>query len=169
MFIRLRFPVIIGSTETFNYMILHNYQFSRTAQYDAYELSQIFGQDPMLMGLLGSVMTFSISGSLFIKTTATNAYYAEGLYNSSFGIQAFASLPLLINHLNRITKSWNDGRINFRPSDFVIEYVSTYNEFAPFVTENFLPESFSYSLASRDVFVINVTLSGKIGQAIFGG
>jgi hypothetical protein len=169
MFIRLKFPVTIDSNVTFNYMVLHNFQFSRSAHYDAYELSQLFGQNPKLMMLMGSTMTFSISGSLFVKTTASNAYYAEGLYNSSFGIMAFASLPLLINHFNRIMKSWNDGKNNLKTDGFVIEYVNTYNESSPYATENYLPETFTYSIASRDVFVINVTLSGKIGDAMFRG
>jgi hypothetical protein len=168
MFIRLKFPAVVGSSQTINYMILQNFQFSRTTQYDAYELSQIFGQDPMLMMLLGSVTTFSISGSLIVKTLGSN-YYADGLYNSDFTILAFSSLPLLINHLNKITRCWNDGNNNLKTNNFAIEYVSTYNEFAPYVTENFLPESFNYSIASRDTFIINVTLTGKIGTAMFGG
>jgi hypothetical protein len=114
--------------------------------------------------IVGSQKSFTLSGSLFIKTLGSN-YVVDGLYNSSFNLIQFQQPKYIIYRFNEITKQWNDGINNTNTPKFEIQYVQSYNESAD-VKENFLPESFSYSFSSRDPMMINVNISGKIGEAI---
>ena len=164
MFVRLKFPVKEGLSYSVNYLILYEYQFSINNSYDVLELSQIFGQSPILKMILGSQKSFTLSGSLFIKNVGTN-YVVDGLYNSSFNLIHFLQPKYIIDRFNQIAKDWNDGVNNTNVPQFEIQYVQSYNETAD-VKEKFLPESFSYSFSSRDPMLINVSISGKIGEAI---
>jgi hypothetical protein len=162
MFVRLRFPV----GNSVNYIVLSEFQFSRNTQYDVFDLSRLFGQKTQLLMLMGSMVSCSLSGTLYIKRTATNDYFLDGLYNSSFVNITFASLPFLIQYLNAITDGWNNGKNNIKTSSFTIEYVDNYNQSpAPYV-EHFLPESFTFSITNKEVFTVNINLSGRIGNAV---
>jgi len=164
MFIRIKFPNEYGSI---NYIIAKEFQFSRTISYDVYHLAQIFSQSPILFMIMGSDISFNISGSLFIKNSGSD-YVVDGIYNSSFNQIVFVSIRHIINYLNAVTKKWNDGTKNTNTSSFAIQFVDNYNDPDDYSTiqENFLPESFSYSISSRDPMIINISMSGKIGVAM---
>jgi hypothetical protein len=165
MFIRIKFPNKDGEA---NYLVLSDYQFSRTAQYDSLELSRIFSQNTKLLMILGSLMSFTLSGTAYIKTGAADTYIVEGLYNKFLGSFSFASLPSLFDYFNEVTKSWNDGKNNVKTAGFAIQYVNTHtqSEDPALKFENFIPESFTYSISTREVFAIHINLSGKIGEPI---
>jgi hypothetical protein len=160
MFIRLKFPSVDGD----NYLVLYEYQFTATNTYDVLELSKIFAQSPLLMMILGSQKTFTLSGSLFIKTQGNN-YVVDGLYDAYLNLIQFYSPKYIINRFNQIAKVWNNGVNNTETDKFTIQYVDTINDSNP-ISENFLPESFSFSINSRDAMIINVSISGKIGEVI---
>jgi hypothetical protein len=167
MFVRIKFPYTEGTLQTTNYLILYEYQFSATSTYDTLELSQIFSQTPLLMMIVGSQRNFHLSGSLFIKTEG-NDYVVDGLYNASFNKITFTSPKHIARYFRNLANCWNDGTNNTKVSKFAIEYVDTFNEPSNDYTirEYFIPDSFLFSITSREAMTINISLSGKIGTPI---
>jgi hypothetical protein len=170
MFVRVRFPYNNNGSIVTHYLILKDFSFNRTANFDVYHLSQIFSSSPILFMIMGSQIHFNLSGNLFIKSEGSE-YFVDGLYNASFNPIMFLSIPRIVKYFKDLTDTWNNGVVNSRTRDFAIEFVNNYNDPSNSTTirEFFLPENFSYSISNRDSLMINVSINGQIGIPISGG
>jgi hypothetical protein len=162
MFIRIKAP---DQNQSTTYLVMKEFNFSRTSSFDVYHISQIFSQSPILIMIMGSQVHFTVSGNLFVKSSGSG-YNLDGLYDAGFNLVYFSTTAEIAKYFNQWTNVWNNGIANINTKSFIIEYVNNYNDASPTYFENFLPESFSYSIANRDSMVVNVSVSGVIGQAM---
>jgi hypothetical protein len=169
MFVRVRYPVIIDNDIVMHYLVIKEFNFTRNATYDVNNIAQIFAQSPILVMIMGSQIHFTLSGNLFIKRDGTE-YVVDGLYNSAFYPITFLSPRHIVNYFKQITLDWNNGKLNTETKKFTIQFVDNYNDSdSASISENFLPESFSYTITNREPLMINVSITGQIGVSLTGG